>query len=99
MNREELHSELHRLDCGHKWCGRHGYLFHTERTGGLKIVGARLHMWGCSGCIHIDLAEAFEILRALPDGAGHRMLCDAFREEAGLPESPCCLHRAKRVAV
>jgi hypothetical protein len=92
MDREELHSELHRLDCGHKWCGLHGYLFHPEKTGGVKIVGTRLQVWGCCVNIQMDLPEAAEVLRALPDGAGHKKLCDAFRVRAGMPESPHCLY-------
>lgn len=98
MNREELHSELHRLECGHKWCGPHGFVFYPERTGGLNIVGTRLHVWGCCANLHIEIAKAFEILQSLPDGAGHKGLCDAFRERAGLPESPHCLYRNGRLA-
>ena len=92
MKRKELHSELHRLDCGHKWCGRYGYIFHPEKTGGIKIVGTRLHVWACCMNVLMDITEAFEVLGALPDGAGHKKLCDAFREKAGLAESPHCLY-------
>lgn len=92
MTREELHSELHRLNCGHKWCGPHGFIFHPESKGGLNIEDMRLHFWGCCANTHLDIAKAFEILRALPDGAGHKRTCDSLREEAGLPENPHCLH-------
>lgn len=92
MTREELHSELHRLDCGHKWCGPHGFIFHPENKGGLNIEDMRLHFWGCCANTHLDIAKAFEILRALPDGAGHKRTCDSLREQAGLPENPHCLH-------
>jgi hypothetical protein len=46
----------------------------------------------------MDVAEVFDVLGALPDGAGHEMLCDALRESAGLPECPSCSNSKKRVA-
>jgi len=93
VTRDELNAELHRLECGHRWCGPHGFIFHPENTGGLNIEGDYLHFWGCCANVRVEAATALEILRSLPDGVGHKKMCDAFRELEGLPESPDCLHR------
>ena len=98
MNKEELNFELHRLECGHKWCGSHGFVFHPEKTGGLNIQFGRLHIWGCCVNIRVDLPAAYAMLRALPDGAGHKGVCDTFREMVGLPEHPNCMHRNGNLA-
>ncbi len=97
MTCDELDAELHRLNCGHKWCGPLGFIFYPENTGGLNIEDTRLHFWGCCANMYIDDITALDFLRSLPDGIGHKKMCDAFRELEGLPEYPGCLHRSGRV--
>jgi len=92
MTQEELNAELHRLGCGHRWCGSHGFIFQPENTGGVNIEGMNLHFWGCCANIRMDIATANTIFRSLPDGIGHKKMCNAFRELEGLPEYPRCLH-------
>ncbi|MFA6245236.1 MAG: hypothetical protein WC655_30115 [Candidatus Hydrogenedentales bacterium] len=97
MTREELDAELHRLDCGHRWCGPLGFIFYPENKGGLNIEGTCLHFWGCCANVHVDGDTALKILRSMPDGIGHKKMCDAFRELEGMPEHPKCLHRSGQV--
>jgi hypothetical protein len=96
MTQEELNAELHRLGCGHRWCGPHGFIFQPENTGGVNIEGMNLHFWGCCANISVDIATAIRVLRSLPDGIGHKKMCNAFRELERLPEYPRCLHGNER---
>jgi hypothetical protein len=70
VDHELLENELRRLGCKTRACGKHGYIFMPQHSGGINIEGHDLHFWDCDVNAKVDTDAALQSLNALPDGAG-----------------------------
>ena len=70
MDREQLENELRRLGCSTRECGKHGYIFMPQHSGGINIEGHEIHFWDCGVNAKVGTNAAYKSLASLPDGVG-----------------------------
>jgi hypothetical protein len=90
MDMDQLGGELVRLGCGARRCGRYGFIFEPQHSGGVNIEGGHLHFWDGHANSGIELDTARRVLASLPDNAGYAKLCGVLEDLALEVENGRC---------